>query len=181
MKISWAVFLREHYIDEAIRRCGRKSSFLQALCLLFVAGVCLSGHCGTNAAAPTNRIRSETIASWFSNVTIITITKTSDRTTTVTEYRSNAVSHAEFTSIKVKAERGDAVGMYQLSNLYGWGVGGSPNASEREKWLRSAAEQGLPEAQLEIGWSHYATDLAEAFRWFRMSKDAASAGTMAQR
>jgi hypothetical protein len=124
-----------------------------------------------NHGQNTNRIRSQAIASWFSNVTITTITETADATTAETDYRSNAVSQAEFAATKVKAERGDAVAQYQLSKLYGWLVGGRTSVAEGKKWIQKAAEQGLPEAQLEIGWSFYKKDLPEALRWFRKAAD----------
>lgn len=47
--------LRRHFVDEAIRRCGQKSSFLQVLCLLLVAGISLSSRADTNDVARPDR------------------------------------------------------------------------------------------------------------------------------
>ena len=117
-----------------------------------------------------NRIRSQAIASWFSNVTITTIAETADATTAETHYRSNAVSQAEFAAINGQAEPGDAVAQYQLSRLYGWLVGGGTSVAEGKKWIRKAAKQGHPEAQRIVGQCYHigegvrAND-REAFLW----------------
>ena len=107
---------------------------------VLVAGDSEAAEQGQN----TNGIRSQTIASWFSNVTTITITRTADATTEEIHYRSNAVSQAEFAVIKGKAERGDAVAQYQLGQLYGWLVGGKTNVAEGKKWIGKLRSKVCP-------------------------------------
>jgi TPR repeat protein len=142
---------------------------------------------GTNAA--TNKIRSQAIASWLSNVTTTAITKTGGITTIVVFYRTNALSEEDFSAIRAKAEKGDEVSQYQLGSLYSWGAVGDTNCSEALKWITKAANQGLSEAQVDIGWLYDSgilvkKDQAEAFRWFRKAADIGNSEaqrTLAQR
>jgi TPR repeat protein len=139
-------------------------------CLLLLAIACRLLAQQPVSPSDTNATRSQTIATWFSKVTITTTTKTNDSIESVTAYRTNAVSGAELAAIKSKAESGDLVAQYQLGKLYGWGVAGT-NLDEDMIWIRKAAVQGLPEAQMDVGWSFYKKDSAEALRWFRKAAD----------
>lgn len=60
-----------------------------------------------------------------------------------------------FLHMRYAAEHGIAQAQYDLATLYAAGAGQSvqPNATESATWLERAADQGLPEAELEFGIS----------------------------
>lgn len=50
-----------------------------------------------------------------------------------------------------KAEAGDAVAQFNLARQYALGQGMAINRQEFIRWCRTAADQGLPEAQFTLG------------------------------
>jgi TPR repeat protein len=79
---------------------------------------------------------------------------------------------------RLSAEKGDAVGQYNLGVFYAYGGGGLvKNEAEAVRWYRKAADQGLPDAQYDLGVSHdkgrggLVKNEAEAARWYRKAAD----------
>ena len=54
-------------------------------------------------------------------------------------------------ALKAAAERGDPGAQFWLGWRYGRGLGVPPTRDEANKWMRSAADQGLVEAQYQMG------------------------------
>ena len=76
--------------------------------------------------------------------------------------------------LRAKAEKGDAVSQYFLSQKYESGDGGVPkNEVEALSWLRKSAEQGFHLAQAELGsWYYFKKrDPVEAVKWFRKAAE----------
>ena len=73
------------------------------------------------------------------------------------------------------AEQGLAEAQYRLGEMYGndEGVECDDDDAEYERWVRKAAEQGLPEAQITIGnhiiWTD--DDHTEALSWYRKAAE----------
>lgn len=59
--------------------------------------------------------------------------------------------NAEAASLLAKAEAGDAVAQFNLAREYALGEGMAINRDEFIRWCRTAADQGLPEAQYTLG------------------------------
>ena len=59
--------------------------------------------------------------------------------------------NAEAESLLLKAEAGDAVAQFNLARQYALGEGMAINRDEFIRWCRTAADQGLPEAQYALG------------------------------
>lgn len=60
-----------------------------------------------------------------------------------------------FSVCKSAAERGDAVGQYNLANMYYSGKGVVRDDRQFFLWSRKAADQGLPEAQYNLGIAYF--------------------------
>src|SRR6266404_4606819 len=81
--------------------------------------------------------------------------------------------------IKAKAEKGDAAAQCQLARHYLETVdcdNKARNDAEAVKWLRSAAEKGLADAQFELGLCYTIAvnrqlDPVEAAKWFRKAAE----------
>ena len=58
---------------------------------------------------------------------------------------------AEAEALLPHAEAGDAVAQFNLARLYALGEGMQVNRAEFVRWCRTAADQGLPEAQYTMG------------------------------
>ncbi len=58
---------------------------------------------------------------------------------------------AEAEALLPRAEGGDAVAQFNLARLYVLGEGMQVNRAEFVRWCRTAADQGLPEAQYTMG------------------------------
>lgn len=58
---------------------------------------------------------------------------------------------AEAEALLPRAEGGDAVAQFNLARLYALGEGMQVNRAEFVRWCRTAADQGLPEAQYTMG------------------------------
>lgn len=58
---------------------------------------------------------------------------------------------AEAEAMLPHAEAGDAVAQFNLARLYALGEGMQVNRAEFVRWCRTAADQGLPEAQYTMG------------------------------
>lgn len=59
--------------------------------------------------------------------------------------------NAEAESLLPRAEAGDAVAQFNLARQYALGEGMAINRDEFIRWCRTAADQGLPEAQYALG------------------------------
>ena len=59
---------------------------------------------------------------------------------------------SEVSKLRSQAGRGDAMANYQLGNSYMKGRGVSLDYSEAAKYLRAAAEQGLPEGEVALAY-----------------------------
>src|SRR5437016_2696359 len=86
----------------------------------------------------------------------------------ISTHRADAPNR--FAEIKAKAEAGDAKAQYNLGLRYA--EGGSE--IETGKWFRLAAEQGLAQAQCDLGVCYnkgvgVAKDAVEAVRWYRQA------------
>ena len=67
-----------------------------------------------------------------------------------------------FEQLKTQATQGDAQACYELSLCYEQGLGTAAQAAEAQRWLQTAADYGLPQAQLALAdraytAEHYAT------------------------
>src|SRR6266581_506625 len=82
-----------------------------------------------------------------------------------------------FDQIKAKAEEGDAIAQATLGELYGTGkVGVTKDAGDALKWYRKAAQQGVAEAQYNLGVCYdkglgVEKDAVEAVNWYRKAAD----------
>jgi TPR repeat protein len=63
---------------------------------------------------------------------------------------------ADVTSIRAKAEAGNAADQYRLGALYAGGEGVPQSYADAAQWYQKAAEQSLPEALLALGELHEA-------------------------
>lgn len=74
------------------------------------------------------------------------------------------------------ARAGQAEAQYGLAQLYGSGLGVSPDLERAANWYERAAEQGYARAQYELGWL-YANglgrerDLERAVRWYQRAAE----------
>jgi len=82
-----------------------------------------------------------------------------------------------FEDTKAKAESGNASAQLVLAEDYCFGTHGvTVDYSEAVKWFRKAADQGLAEAQYNLGFCYYhgqgvTQDYVEAVRWYRKAAD----------
>ena len=60
----------------------------------------------------------------------------------------------DITTLKSRAERGNAEAQYELGLMYDTGDGVAEDNREAVKWYGLAAEQGDAEAQFELGWMY---------------------------
>ena len=80
------------------------------------------------------------------------------------------------TSLRTKAEQGDASCQSALGFLYIHGVGIAKDCTEAAKWFRKAAEQNLAEGQANLGKCYafgegVERDYAEAAKWLRKAAE----------
>src|SRR5690242_18881159 len=59
---------------------------------------------------------------------------------------------SEVSNLRNQASRGDAMAEYKLGRLYLTGTGVSVSYIEAARYLRLAAEQGLPAAEMVLGY-----------------------------
>jgi TPR repeat protein len=86
--------------------------------------------------------------------------------------------NAEAEALLPKAEAGDPVAQFNLARQYALGEGMAVNREEFIRWCRTAADQGLPEAQYALGCC-YLRGLAvpqDAAEGRRLLEAAAAAG-----
>ena len=76
------------------------------------------------------------------------------------------------------AERGDAVAQYKLGRCFHHldSCGVQKDFSESVKWIRKAAEQGIPQAQGALGWLYFCGEgvpqnFSEAVKWYRKAAE----------
>ena len=79
-------------------------------------------------------------------------------------------------SVRVQAERGDAIAQYNLGVMYAEGRGVPMDDTEAVRWYRLAAEQGDIVAQANLGLMYTEgrgapMDDAEAVRWYRLAAE----------
>jgi TPR repeat protein len=79
-------------------------------------------------------------------------------------------------TLRLEAERGDAVAQFNLGISYAQGKVVPKDAAEAVKWCRKAAEQGYAKAQFNLGSCYsfgagVSEDDAEAVKWFRMAAE----------
>lgn len=73
-----------------------------------------------------------------------------------------------FEQLKPQAAQGNAQACYELALCYQQGTGTPANAQETQRWLQTAAELGLPQAQLALAESAYAEQrYATAAHYYR--------------
>lgn len=84
-----------------------------------------------------------------------------------------AVRELDFESVKARAENGDAVAMGELSYRYVRGVGVRVNKAEANRWMATAASNGLERA-IGVCYSNgigVEKDPKEALKWYRKAAD----------
>jgi len=67
----------------------------------------------------------------------------------------------------LSAERGDATAQYVLSGLFRTGKGVPRSRAEALKWLRRSAEQGLTEAEADLGEQYIDDNPIQAVEWLK--------------
>src|SRR5215211_6162708 len=81
-------------------------------------------------------------------------------------------STPELTSLKQKAETGDAEAQFAVALMYDLGVDVPKNYAESGKWYLKAANQGLAEAEFKLGVRYFEfgkkakENYISAFGWF---------------
>jgi len=104
-----------------------------------------------------------TLFAWFAKSTLLA--------TAISAFSANAQSEeaAYRSDSKGRAEQGDTSAQYKLSRDYFL----STNDAEGGKWLRKAAEQGLAEAQEDLGQFEELDkgDASEAMKWYRKAAE----------
>ena len=83
--------------------------------------------------------------------------------------------------MRVRAEAGDVKAQFNLAAMYHFRV--PQNYVEALKWYRKATEQGLAEAQSNLGMMYYhgegvPKDMAEATKWYRKAAEQGDADAM---
>ena len=85
------------------------------------------------------------------------------------------------------AAKGDARGAYNLSVCLARGVGTAPDRTRALRYLRAAADGGLPEAMAQLAYLYWTgrggierRDEAEAAKWWRAAAAAGDADAAAQ-
>ncbi len=91
---------------------------------------------------------------------------------------SDSESAGAFSTIRLKAEAGDAEAQYELAWRHALGNGLPLEDEEAVRWLKSAAEKGHSLARNNLGARYVSgdgvpRDLIEAYKWFHL---AAAAG-----
>jgi uncharacterized protein len=76
----------------------------------------------------------------------------------------------ELTIVSPLAEKGEAWAQNILGGMYYYGLGVPQNDTIAMSWFRKAANQGDPEAQLNLG-EMYETDFSTAMNWYRKAAD----------
>jgi TPR repeat protein len=79
-------------------------------------------------------------------------------------------------TLRLEAERGDAVAQFNLGISYAKGEGLPKDPAEAVKWCRKAAEQGYAKAQFNLGVCYSSglgvpKDAAEAVKWYRKAAE----------
>ena len=88
-----------------------------------------------------------------------------------------SVNAFDFEKLKLKAEQGDPLIEYMLGTVYFHGLHGVlKNDTEAVKWFRKAADQGILQAQYDLGVMYANGDGvpendAEAVNWYRKAAD----------
>lgn len=75
---------------------------------------------------------------------------------------------------RLAAERGDAAAQYRLAKRYADGDGLAKDPVQAKAWFKQAAEQGLADAQLQMGLAAFGSDAnlyAEAVNWLRRAAE----------
>ena len=90
------------------------------------------------------------------------------------EEKTVKVESKEAKETRVRAEAGDARAQFELAAMYHFGV--PQNYVEAMKWYRKAAEQGLAEAQSNLGMMYYhgegvPKDYVEAAKCYRKAAE----------
>ncbi|MCH2587246.1 MAG: tetratricopeptide repeat-containing serine protease family protein [Planctomycetales bacterium] len=80
------------------------------------------------------------------------------------------------TTLREKAEKGDARAQFTLGQTCAIGIGIPKNDTEAVKWYRKAADQGVSQAQFHLGESYrfgdgVPKDDGEAVKWYRKAAD----------
>jgi hypothetical protein len=68
---------------------------------------------------------------------------------------TNIITHNEFESLRIKAEKGNADAEFNLGKCYHEGMGVKQDKAEALKWTEKAAAQEIPEAQMMVGLSYW--------------------------
>ena len=97
------------------------------------------------------------------------------------EEKTVKVESKEAKEMRVRAEAGDVKAQFNLAAMYHFGV--PQNYVEAMKWYRKATEQGLAEAQSNLGMMYYhgegvPKDMAEATKWYRKAAEQGDADAM---
>lgn len=79
-------------------------------------------------------------------------------------------------SYRKEAERGDAVGQYNLGQIYNQGLGVTEDYTQAASWYRKAAEQGHAKAQYNLGYMYalglgVPQDLVQGYMWVNIASD----------
>ena len=108
--------------------------------------------------------------------TAIFVQQTDDLRTNKSGQVAAAQVEILFAETRVKAEKGDAVGQYNLGVCYYYGKGVPQDYDEAVKWFRKATEQNVPKAQSNLGVCYangqgVAKDAVEAAKWYRKAAE----------
>jgi hypothetical protein len=79
-------------------------------------------------------------------------------------------------SYRKEAEKGNAVGQYNLGQVYNQGLGVREDYTQAASWYRKAAEQGHPKAQYNLGYMYalglgVPQDMVQAYMWINIASD----------
>ena len=94
---------------------------------------------------------------------------------------TNIITHNEFESLRIKAEKGNAEAEFNLGKCYHEGLGVKQDKAEALKWTEKAAAQGIPQAQMMAGLSYWLgmdvkMDEAKGVKWFEKAAEQGEAG-----
>ena len=122
----------------------------------FMLGVCY--HDGTGVRADrTEAIKWLRMSAAQKNEEAIDMLRTIEKSSPLPEAVQNNAQE-EISTLRTRAEQGDAVAQNQLGLRYYEGNGVPENKEEAVTWLRKAADRGLPSAQGRLGLCYYYGD-----------------------
>jgi TPR repeat protein len=130
----------------------------------------------TVVTAPTAEEEGSTSASLKQS-----LLKTGHQGTTPWELKEEPTSlpdhfEKDMDSYRKEAEKGNAVGQYNLGQVYNQGLGVREDYTQAASWYRKAAEQGHAKAQYNLGYMYalglgVPQDMVQAYMWINIASD----------